>query len=85
MVAETGGRVPGGAVAEKPVALVDPGHATPRVFLMTAAARVGGVEIGQTAVQAMARCREVVIRNRSLKQETAATEAVLMMDEPRPR
>ena len=67
------------AVAEKPVALVDPGHATPRVFLMTAAARVGGVEIGQTAVQAMARCREVVIRHRSLKQETAATEAVLQV------
>lgn len=65
--------------AAKPVALVDPAHSTPRVFLMTSAARQGGVEAGQTAVQAMARCSAVVVRHRSLKQESAATEAVLQV------
>lgn len=62
-----------------PVALVDPAQTTPRVFQKTPAAHVGGVEIGHTAVQAMARCRSVVIRHRSVKQETAATEAMLQV------
>ena len=65
--------------AAKPVALVDPGHSTPRVFLMTPAARAEGVETGQTPVQAMARCRSVSIRHRSPKQESAAIEAVLQV------
>ncbi|MFO1459845.1 MAG: DNA polymerase Y family protein [Verrucomicrobiota bacterium] len=63
----------------RPVALVDPAQTTPRVFQCTPAARDGGVELGHTAVQAMARCRSVVIRHRSTKQEAAAVEAMLQV------
>lgn len=63
----------------RPVALLNSGPTTPRVFQRTAAARDGGVEVGQTAVQAMARCREVILRRRSPKQEAAATEAVVQV------
>ncbi|MDO9128985.1 MAG: hypothetical protein Q7U34_03885, partial [Anaerolineales bacterium] len=62
-----------------PIALVDPAHSTPRVFLMTSAARQVGIEIGQTAVQAMARCTTVRVRHRSPRQEAAAIGAVLQV------
>jgi protein ImuB len=65
----------------RPVALVDPALATPRVFELTDAASVAGIELGQTPTQALARCREVVIRHRSPKQEAAATQAMLQCAE----
>lgn len=65
----------------KPVALIDPAQTTPRVFELTDAALAAGVELGQTPVQALARCREVIIRHRSPKQETAATQAMLQCAE----
>ena len=61
----------------RPVALIDPRQTTPRVFELTDAAGAGGVELNQTPTQAMARCREVLIRHRSPRQEAAATQAML--------
>jgi protein ImuB len=61
----------------RPIALVDPTLSTPRVCDLTEPARQQGVEPGQTPTQALARCREVTIRHRSLAQETAATDAIL--------
>lgn len=65
----------------KPVALVDPEQTTPRVVELTDAALAAGVEPAQTPVQALARCREVLIRHRSPKQEAAATQAMLQCAE----
>ena len=61
----------------KPVALIDPDQTTPRVFEATDVALKSGVALGQTATQALARCRDVITRHRSLKKEAAATQAVL--------
>ncbi len=61
----------------RPVALVDPALSTPRICEQTSAARQHGVELGQTPTQALARCRDVVIRHRSPAQENAATDALL--------
>jgi len=61
----------------RPVALVDPGLTTPRVIELTAVAAAAGIVRGLTPTQALARCREVVVRHRSLAQESAATEAML--------
>ena len=60
-----------------PVVMVDPAQATPRVLQMTRAARHAGVTEGLTPVQALARCRGVILRHRSPSQEAAATDAVL--------
>ncbi|MBX3732511.1 MAG: DNA polymerase Y family protein [Verrucomicrobiae bacterium] len=65
--------------ASDPVALVDPGHSTPRVIQRTASAALAGVEEGQTAVQALARCRSVRVRHRSAVQEAVATEALVQV------
>jgi len=62
-----------------PVALVDPAHTTPRVIQLTVAARDAGVEEGQSAVQAMARCRTVRLRHRAPDREAAATEALVQV------
>ncbi|HYT60474.1 MAG TPA: hypothetical protein VEL06_09900, partial [Haliangiales bacterium] len=61
----------------KPVALVDPVLTTPRVCDITEAARRIGVTAGLTPTQALARCREIIIRHRSPGQESAATDAAL--------
>src|SRR2546425_3641761 len=61
----------------KSIALVDPALNTPRVRDVTEAARTAGVTQGLTPTQALARCREVIIRHRSPGQEAAATSAVL--------
>ncbi len=61
----------------RPVALVDPALSTPRICDRTAPAREQGVELGQTPTQALARCRDVIIRHRSPTQETDATDALL--------
>src|SRR4051794_35016651 len=61
----------------KPVALVDPSVRTPLVCEMTEPAGQAGVTPGLTATQAMARCGQVLLRPRSLRQEAAATNALL--------
>lgn len=62
----------------QPVALVDPkARSTPVVLETTPPARDAGVEPGQTATQAMARCAGVLVRHRNPASETAATDVVL--------
>ena len=61
----------------KPVALVDPARSTPAVCDVTALAHDAGVVAGLTPTQALARCRDVIVRHRSPAQENAATEALL--------
>lgn len=61
----------------KPVALVDPALSTPRVCDVSAPAQEAGVMAGLTPTQALARCRDVLIRHRSPAQEIAATNATL--------
>ena len=62
---------------EQPVALVDPARSTPVVLEMTPPAQDAGVERGQTATQALARCTGVRVRHRALAQETATTDVLL--------
>jgi protein ImuB len=61
----------------RPVALVDPGLSAPIVCEVTEPARQSGVCEGLTPTQALARCREIVIRHRSHHQEAAATDVLL--------
>ncbi|HEY6166856.1 MAG TPA: DNA polymerase Y family protein, partial [Verrucomicrobiae bacterium] len=61
----------------RPVALVDPALTTPRVCDCTGPARAAGVELGFTPTQALARCRDILIRHRSSAQEGADADAVL--------
>ena len=62
----------------RPVAPVDPAQTTPASSTHAGRqGRRGGTR--HTAVQAMARCRSVVIRHRSTKQEAAAVEAMLQV------
>jgi len=61
----------------RPVALVNPALATPRVCDVTPPARALGVAEGLTPTQALARCRDVIIRHRSPAQEAAATGTAL--------
>jgi protein ImuB len=62
---------------ERPVALVDPTRTTPVVLEATPPAWHSGVERGQTATQALARCTGVLIRHRNPASETAATDVLL--------
>jgi len=63
---------------EQPVALVDPrARSTPVVLEATQPALESGVERGQTATQALARCTGVRIRHRDPSSETAATDVLL--------
>lgn len=61
----------------QPVGLVDASQSKPILIQLTAAAQSAGVEIGMTPTQAMARCRHILIKNRSLEQENAASNALL--------
>lgn len=61
----------------RPVALVETAGTTPRVIGATPAARLAGVTHGLTAPQALARCRDVVLRSRSPASEMATTEAIV--------
>lgn len=63
----------------KPIALVDSALSTPRIIYLTEAARASGVVEGLTPTQALARCREISIRSRSLAQESSVTEALLQV------
>src|SRR5262245_45857210 len=61
----------------KPVALVDPAARPSVVTERTEPAAAAGVTPGLTPTQAMARCSGILIRPRSLAQETAAGTALL--------
>lgn len=61
----------------RPVALVDPALPKPAIMQITPAARARGVREGQTASQAMARCADLVIKQRSPDQEQSATDILL--------
>ncbi len=62
---------------EQAVALMDDRPPKAVVREMTERARAAGVSAGQTSTQAMARCREIVIRLRARAQEAAAAEILL--------
>jgi len=61
----------------RPVVVMDDGEPKAAVLEMTDLARAAGVSVGQTSTQAMARCREIVIRPRARPQERAAAEILL--------
>lgn len=61
---------------DKPLALVDPLSRPPRVLEVTEPACAAGVEAGLTPTQALARCSQILIRSRSLPQESGATDAL---------
>ncbi|MDB6058332.1 MAG: Nucleotidyltransferase/DNA polymerase involved in repair-like protein, partial [Verrucomicrobiales bacterium] len=61
----------------RPVALIDDHVPKATIFQLTEAAANAGVVPGLTSTQAMARCRDVIIRSRSIAQEEAATETLL--------
>ena len=59
------------------VGLIDSRETKATVFQMTRTAREAGVCEGLTSTQALARCREILIKSRSVEQEQAATDALL--------
>lgn len=65
------------SLAGLPVALIDETTRPPRVVSCTAAANGAGVELGQTAPQAMARCARVILRTRRLAAEEEARAGLL--------
>src|SRR5437867_12961041 len=64
-------------LAKRPVALIDESAPKPIIIELTKAARRSGVCRAMTSTQAMARCRDIIIKPRSTIQETAATDALL--------
>jgi protein ImuB len=62
---------------KKPVALVDPAECPPVICDRTEPAFAAGITSGLSPTQAMARCGEVIFRQRSLEQEESATAAML--------
>lgn len=64
---------------QRAVVLVDPAATTPRVIDLTEAASALGATVGLTPTQALARCRDLVVRHRSLPQELSTTEAALQI------
>jgi protein ImuB len=65
------------ALRERAVALVDGGGRQLTVIACTDAARRAGIELGQTAPQALARCSDVVVRTRRADLEEEAAAALL--------
>ena len=61
----------------RPVALLDDAPAKAAVLQLNEPARQAGVCQGQTSTQAMARCRDVVIKTRSRAQEETVTAMLL--------
>src|SRR5262245_56508141 len=61
----------------KPVVLVDPARSTPVVCALTDPARQSGISEGFSPTTALARCREMVVRHRSAKQESLTTDVLL--------
>src|SRR5437667_11655209 len=64
-------------LASRPVALIDESLAKPVIIQLTEAARLSGVCGGMTSTQAMARCRQIIIKSRSPAQEAAAADTLL--------
>ena len=62
---------------KRPVALVDESLPKPVIVQLTETARAAGVCAGLTSTQAMARCRDIIIKPRSIAQENAAADALL--------
>jgi protein ImuB len=62
---------------KRPVALVDESLPKPVIVQLTDTARAAGVCAGLTSTQAMARCRDIIIKPRSIAQENAAADALL--------
>jgi protein ImuB len=65
------------ALASRPVALIDETRRPPVVIACTEAARAAGVEAGQTAPQAMARCATVILRGPNGDAETEARAGLI--------
>src|SRR4051794_26314969 len=61
----------------RPVALIDDCVPKATIFQLTEAAAKFGVTCGLTSTQAMARCRDIIIKPRSIAQEESATETLL--------
>ncbi len=61
----------------RPVGLIDDRLPKATIFQLTEAAAKSGVVPGLTSTQAMARCRNILIKSRSIAQEEAATETLL--------
>ncbi|MDQ6633124.1 MAG: DNA polymerase Y family protein [Verrucomicrobiota bacterium] len=61
----------------RPVALIDERERQATVFQMTQTARDAGICEGLTSTQALARCKNVLIKSRSPSQEKIATEIFL--------
>lgn len=66
-------------LAARPVALLDTPERQTVVKQLTRAARLAGVTEGLTPTQAMARCAHLVMKSRSLPQETAAREVLIQI------
>jgi protein ImuB len=64
-------------LTRRAVALVDESLPKPAIVQLTAPARMAGVCAGLTSTQAMARCRDIIIKSRSPAQENAAADALL--------
>lgn len=64
-------------LANRPVALIDESLPKPVIVQLTKAARLSGVREGLTSTQAMARCREILIKSKSSAQEAAAADTLL--------
>ena len=64
-------------LARRAVALIDESLPKPAVIQLTDAARLSSVSLGMTSTQAMARCRDIVIKSRSADQEATAADTLL--------
>ncbi len=64
-------------LASRPIALIDESLPKPVIVQLTEPARLSGVCPGMTSTQAMARCREILIKPRSAAQEAAAADTLL--------
>jgi protein ImuB len=62
---------------KRPVVLIDGIEKKAVVLQLTATARATGITEGMSPTQALARCTQLQIKNRSASQEKAATEALL--------
>ncbi len=62
---------------ERPVALLDEKSARGKIVQLTAAARAAGVQPGLTAPQALARCRDIILRPLAPADEAIAQETLL--------
>src|SRR5687767_10566966 len=62
---------------KRPVVLIDDTQKKPQVLQLTATARRAGIVEGMSSTQALARCMGVLVKSRSVAQESAATDALL--------